>query len=325
MTFQRFFLFLAVLALCSSYPLQALEPLADQGDPMANELPMLPQSTDSAPAAQTDNTLPPLPGASDQASAPSDGALPPLPAGNTAPAGNAQTLPPLPGESSASNAGETALPPLPGQEGAAAPQGETLPPLPGQEAPAASASQEAMPPLPGQEPAAAPAAKAKTTTAKSQKPSRPWEATKKRVNAILGGWVRAKGGNESSRIAWASQGALHALVFHGYKVLDEKGLYEAQPGSQGSQWRLITFEAPKVKRTLEVYVTDVNGRVWMRVGPSEPPPFSVHSIGQVKAIRSDTVKALGHIRKQMGSRLRPHRGRSWEAPYSFAMASADHH
>jgi hypothetical protein len=311
MTFQRFFPFLAVLALCSSYPLQALEPLADQGDPMAQQLPSLSAMEPSAPAAQTDQTLPPLPGASDQASAPSEGALPPLP-----------------GEPAAANSSETALPPLPGQEGAAAPKAETLPPLPGQEAPAASsepASQETMPPLPGQEPApVASEAKAKTT-AKPQKQSRPWEATKKRVNAILGGWVRAKGGNESSRIAWASQGALHALVFHGYKVLDEKGLYEAQPGSQGSQWRLITFEAPKVKRTLEVYVTDVNGRVWMRVGPSEPPPFSVHSIGQVKAIRSDTVKALGHIRKQMGSRLRPHRGRSWEAPYSFALASADHH
>jgi len=309
MTFQRFFASLAVMILCSFQSLLALEPLADQGDPMASELPMLPSSADNAPAAQTDHTLPPLPGASEQA-APANEPLPPLPQQNAAPAADPQALPPLPGEPAASTT----------------PEGAALPPLPGQEPPATSsqsATQEVMPPLPGQEPAAAPAEEVKPV-AKPQRESRPWEATKKRVNAILGGWVRAKGGNESSRIAWASEGALHALVFHGYKVLDEKGLYEAQPGSQGNQWRLITFEAPKVKRTLEVYVTDVKGRVWMRVGPSEPPPFSTHSIGQVKAIRSDTVKALGHIRKQMGSRLRPHRGKSWEAPYSFALATADH-
>jgi hypothetical protein len=285
-------------------PALSLEPLPDQVDPAASELPMLsdPGTAAPAPAGQTDNDLPPLPGETASQAAPSnDAALPPLP-GDTAPA-----------------ASQEALPPLPGQEPAAAPAQPAAQAASTQPTPA-----ETMPPLPGQEPAPTPEVKAKSA-AKPQKEARPWEATKKRANAILGGWVRAKGGNESSRIAWASQGALHALVFHGYKVLDEKGLYEGQAGAQGNQWRLITFEVPKAKRTLEVYVTDVKGRVWMRVGPSEPPPFSVHSIGQVKAIRSDSLKALAHIRKQMGKRLRPHRGKSWEAPYSFALASADHH
>lgn len=143
------------------------------------------------------------------------------------------------------------------------------------------------------------------------------------MNAILGGWVRAKGGNESSRLSWASQGALNALVFHGYTVLEEKGLYDGQAGAPGKQWRLITFRVPKSKRSLEVFVTHVRGRVWMRVGPSEPPPFSINSIAQVKQVRADSVKALGHIRKELGARYKPHRKGSWEAPYSYAMATAD--
>jgi hypothetical protein len=134
--------------------------------------------------------------------------------------------------------------------------------------------------------------------------------------------VTAKGGNESSRLSWSSQEVLNALEFHKYKFLKEDGHYDGQAG--GPYWRSFDLLAPHSKETVEVYLRPVGDKVWMRVGPSEPPAPANHSIAQVKKIQKESLRALALIRKEMGRRLKPHYVRNdWEASYSYSKDSAD--
>jgi len=292
--------------------------------------------------AQDMPPLPPLPdqtvSAGGTASVSASPALPPLPAASAA--SGSPALPPLPESSSSSSPASPALPPLP-----ASPANNTsspaLPPLPATNAPASNAA-PAMPPLPGQPDAAAqpavsapadqaqssataetpsPASPAETKpTAKKARSERPWEATKWRPNVIFGGWVTPKGGNESSRLAWTSQQVLNALCFKGYKVVKEDGKYDGQADAGGRQWREFTFSVPKSKLQVQVYAKQTGKKIWLRVGPSEPPAFAEaeNSIAHVQKMRDADMKALHLIQRKFGRRLSAHRiVRSWEAPYSF--------
>ena len=289
--------------------------------PMNNDATVSPSSNTSAPA------LPPLP---DQQAAPANSAspaLPPLPDQQAAPAAPANSaspaLPPLPDQQAApASSASPALPPLPGQPAApaapeaASPAAPALPPVSSEPAAAAPATSTE----PAVSPEGAPVAKSGKKAAKQAW----WTKTKKRANVIFGGWVTPKGGNESSRIAWTSQEVLNALVFKGYKVVKEDGKYDGQAGAGGNQWREFTFSVPKSKLTTQVYLKQVGKKVWLRVGPSEPPAFAneENSVAHVKKMRDANMKALRLVQKKFGRRLSPHHIiRSWEVPYSFAQDS----
>jgi hypothetical protein len=62
-----------------------------------------------------------------------------------------------------------------------------------------------------------------------------WQQTKWRPGVIFSGWVYAKNGNATARVAWASQQVLNALEFHGFKVVKETGLYPGQDKGTGKQ------------------------------------------------------------------------------------------
>jgi len=254
-------------------------------------------------------------------------ALPPLPSqdSSTATAANnssAPALPPLPDQKNTSSSSSVpAMPPLPDQSapGASAQASPAMPPLPDQNGGSSNAA-PANPPLPGdQTQAAAPGTPAVPAKKKAAHEPRPWERTKHRANVIFAGWVNAKGGNESSRIAWTAQEVMNALAFHKYKVLHEEGKYMGQADADGKQWREITFSVPKSKKlTLPVYMRQVGKKVWLRVGPSEPPAFAVYSVAEVQKMREANLKALHLIQKEMGRRLGPNRiEKSWEAAYNY--------
>ena len=302
--YLAFILLFATAGFISAQDMPPLPPLPNQAPPAGNT-----NSSAASPA------LPPLP---DQPAAAGSPALPPLPEQQSAPASSSPALPPLPGQAAepaapAAPANNTApaLPPLPGQPAApAAPADTTAAPA----APAASGSTEAAPDKP-----------AETAPPKKDKEERPWEKTKWRPNVIFGGWVKAKGGNESSRIAWASQEVLNALLFKGYKIVKpEEGKYDGQENAGGNQTRNFTFKIPKSSATMEVFLKTSGKKVWMRVGPAEPPPFSVKSIAQVQKQRDSNLKALHLIQKKFGRRLSAHHiVKSFEAPYRFNKESAD--
>lgn len=289
------------------------------GPSLAQDMPPLPplpsQSGTAAPANAGSPAMPPLP---DQSAAPANNAggaspaMPPLPDQSAAPAGASPAMPPLPDQSAAAPASQAspAMPPLPGQPGAEQPAAPAAPAAPDQGQTAATT--ETAP--------AAPAAGEAKPGKKAQQPW--WTKTKHRTNIIFGGWVKAKGGNESSKIAWTSQEVLNALVFKGYKVIKEEGKYDGQEGAGGNQFRDFTFSVPKSKLTTEVYIKQVGKKIWVRIGPSEPPAFENHSVEQVQKMRAVNLKVLALVQKKLGRRISPHRIiKSWEAPYSFAQAT----
>ncbi len=156
---------------------------------------------------------------------------------------------------------------------------------------------------------------------------KPWQVSKYRPNVIFGGWVTAKGGNESSRIAWTSQEILNALLFKKYKLISpqdgkqEEGSYD---GQEGRQWRQFNFNAPKSKLVVQVYIRQSGKKVWLRVGPGEAVPPAEYSLTQAQKIRSADLAALHLIKRKFGRRLTPNRTvSSWEAPYRYSQESAD--
>jgi hypothetical protein len=139
---------------------------------------------------------------------------------------------------------------------------------------------------------------------------------------IFGGWVNAKGGNESARLAWVSQEVLNGLISKKYKSLKEEGRYEGQEG--GYQWRQFTFKVPHSKLTVQVYARQVGKKVWLRVGPSEPPPPAVYSLSEVTKMRTEDLKALHLLKRKFGRRLSPHYTKKvWEADYNYSKDTAD--
>ncbi len=242
-------------------------------------------------------------------------------------------LPPMPNQGTVSAPATNALPPPDAAPTTA--QGQALPPLPNQQAP--STETAANPPLPGDANAAtatAPATEtaAPVTEAKPEKKAvskwNPYIASKYRPNVIFGGWVRAKGGNETSRMAWTSQEVLNALIFKKYKLISpdqgkpEEGNYQ---GQEGTQWREFNFLVPKSKLAVQIYVRQAsNNKVWLRVGPDEGVFPAETSLIQSKKMRDADLKVLHLLQKKFGHRLSPNRVvPSWEAPYRYSIASAD--
>ncbi len=175
--------------------------------------------------------------------------------------------------------------------------------------------------------AAAAEAPAKPSKKKAKKVE-PWQVSNYRPNVIFGGWIHAKGGNSSSRIAWASQEVLNALLFHKYRLVNptegkaEKGNYDGQPGKQ---WREFTFVAPKSKVQVNVYLGNVGKKVWVRVGPGEGTPPASTSLAQAKKLKTEDLAALHLIQRKLGRRLSPNRVvPRWDAPYRYADSTADH-
>ena len=265
----------------------------------AQDMPPLPPMDQPTNVTVTDNTQgnsqapPPLP------SQPATGATSPAPSDN----GSAPALPPLPAQSAAasSNDSSAAPPPLPAQ--AASPSNGTSsepPPLPSQSAAPASESAPSTPPLPSDQTQQPSTVSAAPSTESAQTPGpevssktaskhhhllHPWQVSRFRPDVIFGGWVNAKGGNESARLAWVSQEVLNGLISKKYKSLKEEGRYEGQEG--GYQWRQFTFKVPHSKLTVQVYARQVGKKVWLRVGPSEPPPPAVYSLSEVTKMRTE--------------------------------------
>ncbi len=283
-------------------PGQAAAPTAENTN--AAPLPALPGQA-TAPSADNANAAP-LPALPNQGGGTST-TLPALPStgGTSTESNNAATMPALPtlGGASSENANAGALPVLPGKGGASAQVNPTPAPT-GENAATSEAASSTT------EEGASPA---KQTTGKK------WHPPVPQANVIFGGWVLPKGGNEGSRIAWTSQEILNTFEFRGYKLIKEEGRYE---GQKGRQWRQFSFRIPKTKTILQVYVRQDGKRVWMRVGPPEPP--AGQSMAFVKKLKAEDLKALALLRKQFKKRLRPHRIVAlWDAPYHFQKETAD--
>ena len=263
---------------------------------------------------------------------------------------SAQDMPPLP---PMPDQGQTAAAPAPAAPAPSSDnsQVQTLPPLPDNGGAAAapastSTNTEALPPIPGGASSATTDTTATTGTdqatpaetpgaestpeakAKSAANPKPWMASKYRPNVIFGGWVRPKGGNETSRLAWTSGKVLDALLFHKYKLVSpeegkpEEGTYE---GQKGRQWRQFSFTAPKSKLTVQVYLRQAaNKKVWLRVGPGEPIAPEAETLGQAQKQRQADLAALHLIQKRLGRRLSANRYvATWEAPYRYEKETAD--
>lgn len=247
------------------------------------------------------------------------------------------------------------LPPLPNQGQTAAPA-TTAPAPPNAQEPATTAAPanptdnqgSGLPPLPNQQPAtttapvttetsptteAAPTTEtAPVTEVKPEKKkvstANPFIHSKYRPNVIFGGWVRAKGGNETSRMAWTSQEILNALILKKYKLISpeqgkpEEGSYQ---GQEGRQWREFSFMVPKSKLAVQVYIRqDPNRKVWLRVGPDEGVFPASASLAQAKKARVADLKVLHLLQKKFGRRLSPNRiVPSWEASYRYSVATED--
>ncbi len=253
-------------------------------------------------------------------------------------------LPPLPNQNQAASATPAAVPAAPSTDNSQ----QALPPLPNQgqasspaPAPATGTSDNGQPTpqaesastetTPGPESASTPTTEAATpqaTPVKNHVALKPWQVSKYRPNVIFGGWVRAKGGNVDSRMAWTSQEILNALILKKYGLISpaegkaEEGNYEGQPGAQ---WRNFTFKVPKSKLAVEVYIRqDANKKIWLRVGPAEGVFPAVTSLPKAQQLRQADLAALHILQKKFGRRLSPNRiVASWEAPYRYSEATAD--
>lgn len=277
------------------------------GSLFAQDMPPLPPLPSQGQAATQASQAPAAPAASDN----SQPALPPLPA-------QGQSANPTPAASpAASDNGQAAMPALPNQptpSAAPATAAESNPP-------AAAPATEAAPTT-----EAAPAPEAKPE--KKHSALKPWQVSKYRPNVIFGGWVKAKGGNETSRMAWTSQEVLNALIDKKYRLISpaegkaEEGSYE---GQSGPQWRKFSFRLPKSKLAVEVYIRqDANKKVWLRVGPAEGVFPAETSLSQAKKLRQADLAALHILKKKFGHRLSPnHIVAQWEAPYRYDQETAD--
>ena len=151
-----------------------------------------------------------------------------------------------------------------------------------------------------------------------------WKMTNWRPGVIFSGWVYSRNGNATARIAWAAQHVLNALDFNGFKFVKETGLYPGQDKGTGKQWREFEFTPPSGqwnhnKWPLFVYLRQEGKRVWLRVGPSEPPPPAIYSVTDVAKMRDVSLKALGYIQKEFGRSLKARQvAPVWETSYNFA-------
>jgi len=221
--------------------------------------------------------------------------------------GSAPSLPPLPDQGTA---------PVPPSSNTPASTSPALPPLPG------ASTETTNPPETKTLPAPSEAVPGTTTEPKKKgHPRVSWPVPPIQPNVIFGGWIRGKGSNPSARIAWAAQEVLNSLIFKGYKNLDdqEKGSYD---GQKANQWRSLYFKTPKSKITIEVYIKPEGNKVWMRVGPDEPP--AGQKMAKVVQLKNEDWKALQIIRTHLKGRLAPHVVRAdWTARFHRPQETSD--
>lgn len=296
---------------------------------LGQDMPPLPDMPDGTPTTSTAPSgsapaLPPLPDNGNASVAPSSAAAPmpalptttdtsaqpPLPSG-TSTSGTTAALPPLPDQGTA---------PVPPQTNTTASSSPALPPLPG----SGSTTETTTPPETKALPAPSENVPPITTGPKTKHyPRVSWPVPPIQPNVIFGGWIHGKGSNPIARAAWASQEVMNALIFRGYKNHPdlETGNYPGQSGNQ-NQWRSMFFTAPKTKVTLQVYVKPEGNKVWMRVGPDEPP--AGQKMAKVVQLKNEDWKALQIIRTHLKGRLAPHVVRAdWTARFHRPQETAD--
>jgi hypothetical protein len=333
---KRFLVFILLLLAAGFTSAQDMPPLPSDAPPSAvpakdDTMPALPDAGSSTapavvtPVPATDGNVPALPDTSGasatSAPAPAAGsdmpALPDTGGSSTAPA--ASDMPALP-DAGGSNA-------APANSSAPASSSD-MPALPDTSAPATTSASSDMPALPSTSSTnAAPVAAAPSpvTTKVAAKPvhvRQPWKESKVRPETILGGWVRAKGGNITSRLAWASQQVLNVMDTRKYKGKEE-GVYEGEQ-NKGPQYRKFTFVVPNSKDTVFVLLKQVGRKMWLRVGPDEEPAFANHSYAAVEKIRQEDLTVLHILKAKFGARLMPHHMvPSWAAKFDRHRETAD--
>jgi uncharacterized protein YkwD len=195
---------------------------------------------------------------------------------------------------------------LPGSESAAS-ETHALPALPGEGSVAAATPTPEV--TPGEQ-ATKPKPKSKKQAVKK------WHPPDFGPNVIFGGWIKPKGADLEERLAWASQEVLNTLDRTGYQFVKETGVYAGENAPK--EWREFSFTPRKRTKTgahpVTVYVGQSAGeRVWLRVGPSEPPAGVPAKA--VRQMRAANQKVLWSLRKKFGARLAPVKRGHWDTPY----------
>jgi len=312
---------------------------------LAQDMPPLPSDAPASAAPAKDSGMPALPDSGSSTTAPASAApagandMPALPdAGGSAPAASttapaaSNDMPALPDAGGAAPAKAVApavsndMPALPDAGGS--PAASTA-------APAASNDMPALPDAGGAAPvkAAAPAEAAPAEPDMNAapednekpkiKPSQPWKASKARPQATFGGWVKAKGGNITSKLSWASQQTLNALDAKKYKMANEEGVYEGEQ-NKGPQYRKFTFNVPRSKDTVLVLLKQVGNKIWLRVGPDEEPAPENHTYAEVAKISQESMTVLHILKAKFAGRMAPHRMvPSWEAKFNRQKETLD--
>jgi hypothetical protein len=323
------------------------------GYTLAQDMPPLPSDAPPSAVPAKDDTMPSLPDAgsstapavaapvpatgSDVPALPDTGGAPAAPVGNdmpTLPDANASSA--TPAVSSSALAAGSDMPALPDAGGNSATPANSsnpasssdMPALPDTSAPAMAPASSDMPALPSESGtnaapvAAAPAPVAAKVMAKPVHVRQPWKESKVRPDTILGGWVRAKGGNITSRLSWASQQVLNVMDAKKYKGKEE-GVYEGEQ-NKGPQYRKFNFVVPDSKDTVFVLLKQVGRKMWLRVGPDEEPAFANHSYARVEKIRQEDLTVLHILKAKFGARLMPHHMvPSWTAKFDRQRETAD--
>jgi hypothetical protein len=317
---------------------------------LAQDMPPLPSDAPASSGPAKDNTMPSLPDAGVSAAAPASSApgdmstLPGSTGSLATPADNG--MPPLPGSGTAPNAAAPAssaqgdMPALPGSTGISSSADNGMPPLPGSgTVPNASPSTAPgdMPPLPGSTGSNNTSAVSNsgmtfiavgtgnTAPSKSKRvfEKQPWKESKVRPNAIFGGWIKAKGGNIMSKLAWTSQQVLNSMDAKKYKMANEEGVYEGEE-NKGSQYRKFTFNVPESQDTVFVLLKQVGKKVWLRVGPDEEPAPADHTYAQVAKIGQEGLRVIHILKAKFGARMAPHHMvPSWDAKFNRQRETAD--
>jgi hypothetical protein len=240
-------------------------------------------------------------------------------------------LPDAVGASPAPSSGD--MPALPDAVGGAALAPAATVPASAASVPAASSDVPALPDAgsAAASPAATPTAVAPVVSAIKKKKPKPeaepekqsWKESKERPSAIFGGWVKAKGGNITSKLSWVSQQVLNAMDAHKYKMANETGVYEGEQ-NKGPQYRKYNFTVPHSKDVVIVLLKQTGNKIWLRVGPDEEPAPANHTYAEVAKIREEGLTVLHIIKAKLGARMAPHRMvPSWDAQFDRQRETAD--
>ncbi len=329
---KRFLVFILLFLVTGFTLAQDMPPLPSDAPASAapskdSGMPALPDAG-AAPATAAGNDMPALPdaGAAPAKAAASD--MPALPDSGAAPAKAAgNDMPALPDAGAASaKAAASDMPALPDASGAAPAKAASgdMPALPDAGSDAKAEAPKTAPSPTDSDMNAVPIDDGSNqAVAKPKAESQPWKASKVRPNAIFGGWIRAKGGNITSKLSWASQQALNALDAKKYKMLKEEGVYDGEQ-NKGPQFRKFTFEVPKSQDTVFVLMKQVGKKIWLRVGPDEEPAPADHTYAQVAKISAQSQTVLKILKAKFGSRVGPHKMvPSWDAKFDRQRESAD--